>query len=249
MKRFFPDMLENPDKEAVIPGLVYWIAAYFVLPAILAFLVQYGRLPEHEIWLVGGYHILNFIVILCIYRSHLVDAFLNVQLDTRKILSVIFICAVIIVDLRSVLNELLWRTGDDLLYVTSNGTLPITEADILMSPDTMLWVQPIVSFICLGLLTPLTVSCLLYGCVFAPICVNRPWLAYIVTIAMAFLQKFILFFCLHDFNEQMAQFWIQLPVHLVACWSYQKTDTIWTPIGVHILANIFFCLYYFTFMI
>ena len=248
MKKFFPEMLDSPDKEAFIPGLVYWIAAYFVLPAMMAFLVQYGRIPEHEIWVVAGYHLINFIVIACIFRSHLVDAFLNVQLYTKKVLVVIAVCAFVLIDLRVVLNELLWTTDQEFLYSISFGSLPITEADILMNPISMVSEQPIVSLICLGLLTPLTVSCLLYGCVFAPICVSRPWLAYLVTIAMSLAQKLILVFCLHVFDEQMAQFWLQLPVHLIACWSYQKTDTIWTPIGVHMVANIFFCLYYFTFM-
>ena len=98
-------------------------------------------------------------------------------------------------------------------------------------------------------MTPLTVSCLLYGCVFAPMCVKKPWLAYVVTIVLALAQKLMIFACFHSYEEQIALFWLQLPMHLIACWSYQKTDTIWTPIAVHMIANLIFCAYHLTFLI
>ena len=36
----------------------------------------------------------------------------------------------------------------------------------------------------------------------------------------------------------MANFCVLLPVHLIACLSYQITDTVWAPIAVHSLSNL-----------
>lgn len=249
MKKFFPDMLERPENEAVILGLVYWIGAFFLIPAILTFFFLGGRDPDYEIWVVIVYHAINFVVALLTYRTHLKDTFINVQINTKGILSTAAICAVVIVVLRIVIGEIIWLMGDEFLYSVSFATMPTTEADFLFFPSGILDMQPIWGTICFVIMTPLTVSCLLYGCVFAPICVKKPWVAYVVTIALTFVQKFMIFFCLHSYEEQMAQFWFQLPVHLVACWSYQKTDTIWTPIAVHMIANIVFCLHLFAVII
>lgn len=244
MNKLFPQMLERPENEPVILGLVYWIGAFFLIPALLTFFFLGGRQPEYEVWIVIVYHVINFVVALLAYRTHLMDTFINVQIYTKEILSTAAICAVVIVVLRITLGEILWHTGNEFFFNISFATLPITEADFLFFPTGILDMQPIWGILCFCLMTPLTVSCLLYGCVFAPICVKKPWVAYVVTIALTFVQKFMIFFCLHSFEEQMAQFWLQLPVHLVACWSYQKTDTIWTPIAVHMIANTVFCLHF-----
>lgn len=249
MKKFFPDMLERPENEPVVLGLVYWIAAFFLIPAILTFFFLGGREPEYEIWVVIAYHIINFVVAVLAYRLHLMDTFINVQINTKEILSTATICAVVIVAVRFAIGEIIRLTGDAFLYSVSFSTMPITEADFLFFPAAILEMQPLWGFLCFILMTPLTVSCLLYGCVFAPICVKKPWLAYVVTIVLALAQKLMIFACFHSYEEQTALFWLQLPMHLIACWSYQKTDTIWTPIAVHMIANLIFCAYHLTFLI
>ena len=34
---------------------------------------------------------------------------------------------------------------------------------------------------------------------------------------------------------------MQLPIHLLACWSYHKADTIWAPIATHAIVNLLTC--------
>jgi hypothetical protein len=248
-EKFFPDMLERPENEPVVLGLVYWIGAFFLIPAIFTFFFLGGRIPEYEIWVVIVYHIINFVVALLAYRLHLVDAFINFQINTKEILTIATICALIIFGLRFAINEVLFLSGnEDLAHIAFN-CMPITEADFLYLPAAVLEAQPLFGILILCFMTPLTVSCLLYGCVFAPICVKKPWLAYVVTIAASFVQRYMIFVCLHSYEEQMALFWLQVPAHLIACWSYQKTDTIWTPIAVHMIANIVCCLYYLTYFV
>ena len=45
-------------------------------------------------------------------------------------------------------------------------------------------------------------------------------------------------------EEEMILYFAQLPIHMLACWAYQKTDNIWTPIVLHAVVNLFGCLFF-----
>ena len=238
MKKMFPTMLDCPSDQAIASGIAYWVLAFLVLPGILTLAVIGSQGEPYEIWMEFGYHGINFVVAFCFFFTHLKDSFLTVQIYTKNVLRTAGLCALVIIILRGItLGAFILWENYHLANITLNW-LPTIEMSLLFSPVRLLDYQPILGTVYLVFLAPITVSCLLYGCVFAPICNKRPWLAYVVTAALFLLQILLMVFCLHSFDEYIAVFCIYLPIHLIACWSYQKTDTIWTPIGVHMLSNL-----------
>lgn len=115
---------------------------------------------------------------------------------------------------------------------------PMTEASALSLPAVILLKHPVIGMLCMVLLTPLTVSCLFYATVFAPVCANRPRLAYLAMALALMIPRIFNIWWLGNAGFEICTYLLQLPVHLLACWAYQKTDTIWAPIAAHALTNL-----------
>ena len=238
MKKMFPTMLDSPDTRALAFGIPYWILAFFVFPAIISLSTITSRGQDYEIWFEIGYHLLNFILVIFFFFPYLRDAFLLVQVNTKEVLGTAAVCASLIVVLKLVAWIVAVLSGSTLIAQAAFGSLLTTETDLLFYSTAVLCEQPLWGTLCLGILAPITTCCLLYASVFAPICTTRPWLAYLVMTALFLLMRLTMALCLWPMEEELAIFLVQLPVHLIACWAYEKTDTVWTPILIHILVNL-----------
>ena len=238
MKEMFPVMLDQPRDQHCIAGAAYWFFAFFLWPALLALSTIGEYYLPYAPWLETGYHGLNFLIALIIFFPYLKENFLLLQIHTKKILGTAAICAVIIVILKIAFLLISYKAENKLFAQISLGTLLSTEADLLFFPTILLYNNAIAGTISTVLFAPFTISCLLYATIFAPLCGKRPWLAYLVTSFLYLVIHLLLAFCLFPFQQEMVSFLIQLPIHLIACWSYQKTESIWTPILTHILVNL-----------
>lgn len=238
MKKLFPTMLDKPDNRAVNFGFAYGIVCFFVLPFILGFSTMRTRGQSYEIWLEMGYHLLNFLLLLIFFLPYLRDSFLLVQVRTKIILKTALFGGMVVALYKICLPYISAYFGNITLADTAFGSYITNESDLLFYSTAVIAEEPIWGTLCMSLLTPFTVSCLFYGTIFAPACVSRPWLAYLLIAFTQLLIRLTLAFCLWPFQEEMMIYLIHLPVHLLACWSYQKTDTIWTPIFLHMTANL-----------
>ena len=246
MHQMFPMMIDRPSKRAMVSGITYWMFAFLFIPCILTLGVIFSYAPTYELEMEIAYHIVNFVVSLLIFWRYMKANFLNVQIEVKKVCSTIGLCAVVIVILRAGLLQIFTLAGNTELAGILFHYLPTVEMDLFLTPAMLLQQQPVFGAICIVILAPVSISCLLYGCVFAQVCVDhQPWQAYLATTAMFLLQHVAMILAYHSAQEHLTLFALALPVHLIACWSYQKTDTIWTPIGVHMLANLAFTLVYF----
>lgn len=241
MDEMFPMMLDEPEPQAIGTGIAYWLFAFLLLPALFSLPMVSGLgLTDdgNEIWFELGYHACNFLVILLTFFKYLKNAFFAVWLHFKKIFGTAAICAAIIVVLKVATVVLSVVCGNALFAEVSFGSLLTTEADLLFFSTALIPQEPLWSTVFVILLAPITVSCLYYGSIFAPVCTSRPWLAYLLAGLTPALAHLSLVFCLWSMPQQMAIYLVQVPVHLIACWSYQKTDTIWTPIFTHMLSNL-----------
>ena len=237
MKKLFPPMTETPDISA-LGTLPYWLFCFFLLPALMQLSTMATRGSDYEIWLEIGYHILNFVIVIICYFRHLKETFLMVQVRTKMILKTAFFCALIVALYKILITYIFAARGNIIWANAAFGSLISTESDLLFYSTAVLEYQPIGGTLCLSLLSPITVSCLLYGSVFGATCPSRPWLAYPLMAGTILLIRLSMAFCLWPLEEELAIYIVQLPVHMLACWAYQKTDTIWTPIFLHFFCNL-----------
>lgn len=228
MRRNFTTLMERPEVNNSIAALVYQVVAYFSIPFLLLLLLQGGisGIREVSAGIELAYHAFNFFVALFIYREYLTDTFADIRYHYKKLLkaSAQSIELILLIAL-----ALFFSMGFGNILVAV-GSLPLVEVDLFVLPCDVIEIYPLLGVLCMVVIAPVTISCLLYGSVFAPICYTRPVLAYLAMAAFLAFPRFCNAATYWDPATEWTLYFTQLPVHLLACRSYQKADSIWAPI-------------------
>lgn len=242
MNRLFPHMADSPESAQAMGGLSYGIIAFVVLPFTFT-LFFFQRNPD-EVYVVLEflYQGLNCAMMIAIYRSYLRDSWLNVSIHPKKVLGVSLGAAAVIAGFYIVIAAAvaLGLSGQaGLLFL---GALPMTGIELMLLPGDFALLGGIPAMLVLVVLGPITTSCLFYATAFAPVCVSgRRWLGYLSVAALLAAPRFITYFTVWGGWKEIPLYLAQLPIHALACWTYQKTDTVWAPIFTHGMANLLCC--------
>jgi len=223
MKRFFPIMNDDTEKGMHFALLAYWIFAFGVMPSWMPLFGDgfWDNLPVIS-WFEIAYHVLNGVVIVIMLKTYLKDSFFNVQMDPKGFLKIVCLSALVMLVL---VAGLYYFFGDVIV-----DFYPISEMTVALTTGYLVEVQPIFGTICCSLFTPFAVVGLFYASGFAPVCRHNRWLGYVVVTVLLALP------CVFDIlwrgqaGYVVTTFALQLPMHWIACWTYQKADTIWAPI-------------------
>lgn len=228
MSRNYTMLMERPEINNSIAALVYQVVAYFSIPFLLLLLLQGGQsgITEVASAIELAYHVFNFFVALFIYREYLTDTFSDIRYHYRKLLKASAQSIELILLIALALFFSL-GFGNVLIAV---GSLPLVEVNLFILPCDVIYVYPLLGTFCMVFLAPVAVSCLFYGSVFAPICYTRPVLAYLAMAAFLAFPRLCNAATYWDPATEWTLYFTQLPVHLLACRSYQKADSIWAPI-------------------
>ena len=243
MYKHFPTLTERPEINNSIAALVYQVVAYFSIPFLLLLLLQGGRTDWAKVaaGMELAYHAFNFFVALFIFREYLTDTWADFRYGYQKLMKTVSISTGLIMLIAIILHALYgFSTGTTSLI--AYGTLPLTEVDLFLLPCDVVAIYPLLGTLCMGFLAPLTISCLYYGVVFAPVCYTRPILAYVAMAAFLIFPRYCNAATYWHPTEQMVLLITQLPLHLIACRAYQKTDSILAPIAIHAIVNLIACL-------
>ena len=165
------------------------------------------------------------------YRTYAVESFLNVQMDTKKFFKTVGLASLVAVGIAVEMYlypvEAVW------------DAYPMNESTLLITPGLLVDTLPLYGTLCHVLITPIVVTGLFYVPVFAPMCCRKPWLGYVM-VTLALLVPLVADIMYRDTLDVLGgMFLLQLPIHLIACWSYQKTDTVWAPIATLSIFNLF----------
>lgn len=241
MRRDFPVMYECPDGGCIVGGLIYNAAAFVALPFVLLLFLQGSFGNENRIAGVElFYHAFNFFVAASIYRSHLWEYFDDVRYDWRRLMKTVSTSTGLIV-LAALVFYFVFAPSENITSLIAYGTLPLSEVELFALCSSTVIIYPVLGTLCMVFLAPVTVSCLYYATIFAPICHKRPLLAYVVMVIFLALPRYFNAATFWNPTEQMILFAAQLPLHLAACWAYHKTDSIWAPILTHMIVNLVSC--------
>ncbi len=237
MKAVFPTMTDRPGNGSVFGIFAYWLFGFVVFPFVLP-VMAVGSWDNYTVisWLEIVYHIINFAVAVTMMRSYLAESFFNVRIRKAKFVKTVLLTfAMMITAVIALASVVRFVSGmdTDLLFM-----LPMSEFDVLIYSDYMTVINPVFGTLCLTVLSPVAISCLFYAGGFATVCNSKPWLAYIVVSLLLLLITGFDILWRGGAENALMQFTFRIPVHLLACWSYQKTDTIWTPIASLALLNL-----------
>ena len=239
MDKWFPEMYDRPENGSIAASGVYWVVCYFMIPFVTIFL---SWVLSDDLTAYVGVdlvtYVVNFLCMLALFRAYLSDSFLEAQLNLPRFLKTLLVSAVLIlvVEIGLVLWGFRWNVPGIL------WAYPISETSVIASTSAVIIGNPLLGTLCMTVLTPVTVSCMFYATVFAPLATKNPKQAYIVTAALLLLPRLLGSWWLRDGMYDLSIYLLQLPVHLIACWSYQKANTAWAPIVSLSITNLLMCL-------
>ena len=240
-----PVELDAPEKQHIGIGIFYGLVTFFALPYFVYFLLADLQDPYIAGWFEFGYHLINFVVVFSLFKEYLMDSIFMFRLQLKEYLfnikmglfCVAGIVAVVYVAVN--LCDLPW------LFTTLIAAFPISEMEILYIGGDLVYYSPLASFLCAVVLAPLTVTCLFYCVSFAPAFRVRPWLGYVavaVWLGFTHINNAVTYW---DITMEIALFILQLPIHMIACWAYKKTNNVFSPMAVLTLTNLLAWVYLF----
>lgn len=245
MRKHFPLMNERPEFPRLVIGLIYGVLAFFSMPFLMLILIQ-GSF-ENEAVMNGVeivYHIINGVAGLYIMWEYVKECVLYAPITRRDLLQTVAIGTGIILVLANLEAGLLGLVENDYALWASYGIVPFAELDLFTTPSYLAHLSPIFGTLSLSVFAPIAMSCLFYAVVFAPICCKKPWLAYLVMAIYLAFPRLCNGLTHWDLQLELALYAVHLPLHMVACWTYQKTDTILAPMATLAAVNFLTCLYW-----
>lgn len=231
LKRVFPQMTDRPEKGMAIALVFYGFMSFMLMPLMFVYMgADIWNKKDMVVWLDLVYHTLNGAIVGAMFLSHLRESFLTVQLYTKKFLTTVAIATLIML---TIALEVHFHQG-----IWAGNAYPIHVLPIAMSPGMMVRQLPLWGTLCQTLLSPFAVAGIFYAAGFASWSCKKPWLGYLVVPFVVAIPLALDVNWRGGAEYAILSYLLQLPIHLVACWSYQKADTIWAPITCLAIFNL-----------
>ena len=229
MNKIFPAMYSKPSTSKIIALIPCWVWVFVLFPMFMPFL-GFGLWEQYElsVWLEISYHVANGIIALFIISDYLKDDWFMVTTDLRFYIKHIALTVGLVIIAEFVLLGPLTLFGFDIMNMLES--LPVVEMSVSHTPLFLIELQPIIGAITLTVFAPISICALFYCFGFAPVCCRKPWLAYLCIAIITLIPPIIDILWRGGAEFVLSGYLVQLPIHLLLCWSYQKTDNVWTPL-------------------
>ena len=222
-------MYSKPEKIQIFALIPCWIWVFVLFPMFMPFLgLGLWEQWEISVWLEIGYHVANGIAMLLIISGYLKEEWFMVTTNVRFYLKHIVLTVGLILGL-----ELIWIVQ---FYICGFNIenmlecLPVVEMFVSHTPLALVDFEPIFGTVVLSVFAPISICALFYCFVFAPVCCRKPWLAYLCIAVITLIPPIVNILWRGNADLVLSGYLAQLPIHLLICWSYQKTDNVWTPL-------------------
>ena len=237
MGKLFPGMTSKPEKFKVLSLIPCWIWVFVLLPMFMPFLgLGLWEQDEFSVWLEIGYHVANGVAMFLLMRSYLSDEWFMVTTAVPFYLKHIALTVGLMMVTELGLLVALSLFGVDITAFV-NG-LPVVELTVCHTPLSLVTLEPIFGTITLSVFAPISICVLFYCFGFSPVCYKKPWLAYLCIAVITLIPPVVDILWRGAATLVLSVYLIQLPIHLLACWSYQKTDNVWTPLVSLVITNL-----------
>lgn len=230
--------LDCPEKQIIITSLFFCILSFFTLPFLLLLTSIGTQDPATLVWFELVYHLINFIIVVSLFKTYLQDAMFLFGSQMKESLMVVRNAVIAIAVVIGLWYLLAKFTALPFFTIALYGSLPLSEMDVFLLSVDIVYLNPIPGLIGMVVLSPVICACLYYSVAFVPAYNVRPWLGYLVVALLLAFPRLCNALTYWDPTTEMMLYFAQLPIHLIACWSYKKTDSVCTPILVLASANL-----------
>ena len=237
MNKIFPPMYSKPEKIQIFALIPCWVWVFVLLPMFMPFLdLGLWEQTEDSVWLEIGYHVSNGILMLLLMFSYFKEDWFMVTIDWRNILKHVLLTVGLILGAELTLMILLLFGGFNIGYIIE--CLPVAEMFVSHTPLLLVDLEPIFGTVVMSVFVPISICSLFYCLGFAPICNKNPILAYLCIAAITLIPPIVNILWRGDSEFFLSGYLAHLPIHLLTCWSYQKTDNVWTPLMTLTVTNL-----------
>ncbi len=221
-------MYSKPEKIQIFAIIPCWIVFLILIPMYMPVLgLGLWEQAEISVWLEIGYHVVNGVAMFLLMRSYLKDEWFMVTTDVGFYLKHIVLTVSLIAVAELMLLGALFLGGFNIGYMLE--CLPVVEMFVSHTPLYLIDLEPIFGTIALSFFAPISICALFYCFGFAPVCYKKPLPAYLCIAVITLIPPIINILWRGEAELVLSGYLAQLPIHLLACWSYQKTDNVWTP--------------------
>lgn len=229
MNKIFPSMCSKPEKIQILATIPCWFWVFVLFPMFMPF-IGLGIWAQKiiSVWLEIVYHVANGILMLWLMFSYLKEEWFMVTTNFRFYLKHIALTVGLVAGAELVLLGTLHLSDFDLTNMLN--CLPVVEMSVSHTPLLLVTLEPILGAITLSVFAPISICALFYCFGFAPVCYKKPWLAYLCIVVITLIPPIINILWRGEADLVLSGYLVQLPIHLLICWSYQKTDNVWTPL-------------------
>ncbi len=237
MDKMFPPMYSKPEKIQTISLIPFWFLSFVFIPIYMPY-IGFGLWEQWEVsvWLEIVYHVINGVGILFLMWSYLKEEWFMVTTDIRFYLNHVAQTVGLILGTELVLLFTLHFCGVNIAYMLES--LPSVEMSVSHTPLFVVELQPVFGTIALSVFSPISICGLFYCLGFAPVCYKKTWLAYLCIAVITLIPPIIDILWRGEAALVLSGYLVNLPIHLLACWSYQKTNNVWTPIVTLMITNL-----------
>ena len=230
-------MCSKPDKIRIFAIIPCWVWVFVLFPMFLPFVgLGIWEQSEISIWLDIVYHAANGFLLLMVIGNYLKEEWFMVTTDARFYFKHVMLTVGLIMVAELALLGVLYLCGLNIFDALE--CLPIIEMPVSHTPLATIAFQPIIGTVVLSLFSSISIFGLFYCLGFAPVCYKKPWLAYLCIAVITMIPPLVDILWRDDDTWAVFRYLTSLPVHLLACWSYQKTDNPWTPLLSLATANL-----------
>lgn len=235
-------MIDRPERPTVLASIAYAVIAFYSFPFLLL-LMRQGLFTNNTVTAVMEmvFHAVNFLVSFCIFRQYLSDSRLTFLADKaffKTVAAGVGLMFAWVLYLFFVFG--IWSSH--LVSIMGFSALPLAESDLFTLSSGLIELSPFWGTLCMVLLAPFSTTLLYYATAFAPMACRRSWLGYAAVALYATFPRLCNGLTFWDPVTELVIYISQLPLHLIACWTYQKTDSVFAPIATIGAANLITCL-------
>ncbi len=234
LRDLFPRFVDGPALKSVLLSIFYLLVREFLLSGLLLIVGGAVATADDLVASMGSLilqAIIDLVVMFLIFREYLSESMQSLRLEWPTCFKTIAIGVGIAAGINAVIflcTGLLVPAGDLFLHF----------------PTNVMACVPLVNLIFLVVLAPVAFCCMFHATFFGGLCGERPWLAYpLVALVLVALH----YFGNHDLALFPSVCLCMLPTHLLGCWVYQKTNTVWSSIILVAAVNLLMVLAYLLF--
>ena len=215
------------NKKEILWGWVYLAVEFLLLPTALYWLTArlFTGISDAEVNFL--YYFVNFLATLLIFHRFLSRNLAMARSNLLRVVLYALLGLFIYWASGLVMGELTYRLMPDFVNVNDLGIAAMSrDGYLLMAIGTVV-------------LVPAAEECLFRGLLFRGMYGKSRWAAYVVSALCFCLPHVSAYIGSYEWTVLALCFVQYLPAGLMLAWSYEKSNTIFTPILIHTIINAF----------